>query len=182
MTLLLVTRNVQKAQRLQALLDRPIRHVALDLPELQSIHVHNVIEHKARAAYAHLEEPVLVEDTILSFQAWNGVPGALIRWVLDTVGVEGICKMLHDYEHLEATAEVCLGYCDGETFRAFPGTIEGQVVRTPRGDNGFGWDPLFIPRGWNKTLAEMTEDEKEQISLRKEVVGQLRRFLDEQDT
>jgi non-canonical purine NTP pyrophosphatase (RdgB/HAM1 family) len=180
MTLFLVTSNVQKAQLVQALLDRPVRHVALDLPELQDIHVHNVIEHKVRAAYAHLEEPVLVEDTSLSFQAWNGLPGALIRWFLDTVGVEGICKMLHEYEQLEASAEVCLGYCDGETFRAFSAAIAGHVVRTPRGENGFGWDPLFVPQGWNKTFAQMTEREKEQISLRKGAVQELRRFLEEQ--
>jgi XTP/dITP diphosphohydrolase len=182
MTLLLVTSNSDKAQSIQVLLERPIQHVALDLVELQAINVRNVIEHKARLAYAQLGQPVLVEDTSLSFRAWNGLPGALIRWFLDTVGVEGICKMLHEYEQLDATAEVCLGYCDGERFHAFSSTVEGQIVRTPRGGNGFGWDPLFMPQGWNKTFAEMTEDEKGQTSLRKGAIQQLRRFLDKQGT
>jgi len=180
MTLTLVTSNANKARLIQVLLERPIQHVALDLPEIQAIDVREVIEHKARTAYAQLGQPVLVEDTSLSFHAWNGLPGALIRWFLDTVGVEGICKMLQAYEQLDATAEVCFGYCDGENFQVFSAIIEGEIVRSPRGEHGFGWDPLFMPHAWNKTFAEMTDDEKKQTSLRKGAVEKLRHFLDEQ--
>jgi non-canonical purine NTP pyrophosphatase (RdgB/HAM1 family) len=91
----------------------------------------------------------------------------LIRWFLETVGNEGICKMLQGYEQLEATAETCLGYFDGETFVSFSGVVEGYITRTPRGHNGFGWDPIFIPRGWHKTFAEMTPEEGESVSMRR---------------
>jgi XTP/dITP diphosphohydrolase len=57
--------------------------------------------------------------------------------------------------------------------------VTGQIVRTPRGSGGFGWDPIFMPDGWEKTFAEMTV-EKNLVSMRKVAVAQLKAFLDEQ--
>lgn len=179
MELLLVTSNENKAKRIQAILGHPVQHLNLDLLEIQAIHVREVIEHKARAAYAQVGRLVVVEDTSLTFHAWNGLPGALIRWFLETVGNEGICKMLEGYSNVAATAEACIGYFDGVEFHAFSGTVEGQIARTPRGANGFGWDPIFIPIGWDKTFGEMTPEEKEVVSMRKVATLKLKAFLDE---
>lgn len=94
MDILLATSNEHKAKTVQSVLGRPVQHIKLDLPEIQAIDVKEVIEQKARVAYHLVGKPVLVEDTSLSLQAWNGLPGALIRWFLETVGNEGICRML----------------------------------------------------------------------------------------
>jgi XTP/dITP diphosphohydrolase len=179
MEILLATSNEHKANAVQAVLGRPVQHINIDLPEIQALDVRGVIEHKAREAYRRVGKPVLVEDTSLSVQAWNGLPGALIRWFLETVGNEGICKMLEGYEQVEATAETCLGYFDGENFVSFSGLVEGRIARQPRGHNGFGWDPIFIPRGWDKTFAEMTPEEKRSlVSMRTEAVLKLKAFLE----
>jgi non-canonical purine NTP pyrophosphatase (RdgB/HAM1 family) len=178
MQFLLATSNPHKAAAFQAVLTRQVDHIHIELPELQAVDVKEVIEHKARAAYRLVGKPVLVEDTGLSFHAWNGLPGALIRWFLETVGNNGICKMLEGYAQLDATAETCLGYFDGAEFRSFSGFVQGTIARTPRGAGGFGWDPIFIPNGWPKTFAEMTEAESASISMRRIALSKLRAYLD----
>ena len=179
MEILLATSNKHKAQQIQALLGRPVQHIELDLPEVQAIDVQAVIEHKAREAYRQVGKPVLVEDTSLALHVWHGLPGALIRWFLETVGNNGICKMLEGYEHLAATAETWIGYFDGDAFVSFSGVVEGSIARSPRGNGGFGWDPIFVPTGWDKTFAEMTHEEGEAVSMRKAAVLKLQMFLDE---
>ncbi|MFN8494372.1 MAG: non-canonical purine NTP pyrophosphatase [Caldilineaceae bacterium] len=179
MELLLATGNQHKAQQIQAVLGRSVQPIKLELPEVQAIDVHAVIEQKAKEAYRQLGKPVLVEDTSLAIHAWNGLPGALIRWFLETVGNEGICEMLAAFEHLEATAETCIGYFDGDAFRAFSGAVEGRIARSPHGSGGFGWDPIFIPNGWDKTFAEMTQEEGNTVSMRKVAILKLQAFLDE---
>lgn len=181
MDVLLATSNEHKARAIQSLLGRQVQHVKLDLPELQALEVREVIEAKARAAYELVGKPVLVEDTSLSVHAWNGLPGALIRWFLETVGNVGLCRMLAAYDQLEATAETCLGYYDGRDFVSFSGVVQGHISREPRGNNGFGWDPIFIPNGCTKTFAEMTSGEKAEFaSMRTIAVLKLKAFLDKQ--
>lgn len=98
MDILFVTSNKHKAKAVQSILGRRVQQIDLDLPEIQAIDVQEVIERKARAAYHLIGMPVLVEDTSLSLSAWNGLPGALIRWFLETVGNKGVCQMLASYE------------------------------------------------------------------------------------
>jgi len=88
--------------------------------------------------------------------------------------------MLEGYEQLEATAETCLGYFDGDAFVSFCGVVEGQIARQPRGNLGFGWDPIFIPNGWDKTFAEMTPEEGAAVSMRRAAGLKLRDYLDGQ--
>jgi XTP/dITP diphosphohydrolase len=180
MKLLLATSNENKAREVEFVLGRSVQSVKVDLPEIQAIDVKDIIENKARAAYQLVGEPVLVEDTGLTFRAWNGLPGALIRWFITTVDNAGLCKMLENYENREATAETCIGYFDGEKLFTFSGTIDGQIVMTPRGNGGFGWDAVFQPNGWAKTFAEMTAEEKDSVSMRKIAVLKLKQFLDDQ--
>ena len=178
MDILLATGNEHKIREFQQLLDRPVQPIKVVLAEIQAVEVKAVIEAKVREAYQLVGKPVFVEDTGLAFAAWNGLPGALIRWFLDRVGNEGLCQMLQSYEQTAATAETCIGYFDGNECHIFRGVVTGQIVRTPRGSGGFGWDPIFVPDGWEKTFAEMTE-EKNLISMRKLAVAQLKAFLGE---
>lgn len=178
MDILLATGNEHKIREFQQLLDRPVQPIKVELAEIQAVEVKAVIEAKVREAYQLVGKPVFVEDTGLAFAAWNGLPGALIRWFLDRVGNEGLCQMLQSYEQTAATAETCIGYFDGNECHIFRGVVTGQIVRTPRGSGGFGWDPIFVPDGWEKTFAEMPE-EKNLISMRKLAVAQLKAFLGE---
>jgi non-canonical purine NTP pyrophosphatase (RdgB/HAM1 family) len=167
------TGNPGKLEELQDILPLPVHQIDLDLPEVQALAVADVVEAKAREAYRQTDGPVLIEDTGLHFEAWDGLPGALIKWFLKTVGNAGLCQMMEGWENRAATAITILGFFDGNAFHSFAGEIKGRIVETPRGDGGFGWDPVFEPQGWHKTFAEMSVEEKNAISMRRRAADKL---------
>ncbi len=120
---------------------------------------------------------MLFEDTSLYFQAWNDLPGALVRWFLDTIGCEGICKMMSIFDDRTAYAESVVGIFDGKKLITAEGRVKGTIPQKPRGDLGFGWDPIFIPNGQDKTYGEMTSEEKSIGSMRKIALEKLRSIL-----
>lgn len=85
----LITGNPGKAREYSTILGIEVTATRLDLVEIQSLDVATVVERKATDAYAKLHRPVLVDDTGLALDAWNGLPGALVAWFLDTVGTQG---------------------------------------------------------------------------------------------
>lgn len=178
MELLIATSNKNKVEQIQATLEHPLRQIDIDLPEIQAIAVQEVIEEKAREAYRQVGQAVLVEDTGLYVDAWNGLPGALVRWFLQSVGTEGICQMLAKFNDRSARAETCIGFYDGEVFHSFSGSVEGSIARWPRGEHGFGWDPLFIPAGSEKTFAEIPPAEKIEIDMRRLATLELKAYLE----
>ncbi|MEM7129888.1 MAG: non-canonical purine NTP pyrophosphatase [Chloroflexota bacterium] len=177
MKLAIATSNVNKVNQIESHLGRPLQQIDIDLPEIQAVQVRDVIEEKTRTAFEQVGHPVLVEDTGLYIHAWNGLPGALIRWFLKSVGTQGICQMLAEFEDRSAKAETCIGFCDGNEFHCFSGTVEGSIARSPRGDYGFGWDPIFIPSGSDKTFAEVPPEEKLAIDMRRVAALELKSFL-----
>lgn len=162
----LITGNEGKVREFERLLGIDLHHQKLDLPELQTTDVKIVAQQKAEAAFALLGTACLVDDTGLTINAWGELPGALIRWFLDNVGNEGILKMLSADTPRTATVTTALGYCDENGSRVFTGEVHGTVASEPRGDNGFGYDAIFVPDGQQKTFAEMTSHEKDMHSMR----------------
>jgi non-canonical purine NTP pyrophosphatase (RdgB/HAM1 family) len=177
MEIAIATGNANKVREIQAILGCPVRQVVVDLPEIQGVDVAEVIRHKARAAHALAGGPVLVEDTGLYFNTWNGLPGALIRWFMDSVGNEGLCRMLDAFPDRSAVARTCIGLFDGAQDHVFTGEIHGSIAHSPRGMTGFGWDAIFIPAGWQKTFGEGAPAEKQAISMRRLAVEELRQYL-----
>ncbi|ALG12259.1 hypothetical protein AOZ06_40195 [Kibdelosporangium phytohabitans] len=159
------------------MLERPLESVKLNLPETQEVDVVAVAKAKAEAAYAQLREPVLVDDTGLTVHEWGKLPGAFIAWFLDNVGNEGIIKMLSGWDGRDASVTTAIGFCDGTTTKVFEGTVKGTISEAVRGGNGFGYDPIFIPIGSNKTFAEMTDDEKDKVSMRRLALEQVKSWL-----
>lgn len=168
-----ITGNPEKIRECERMLGVELAHETLPLEEIQALDVGVVVSHKARAAYAALERPVLVEDTGLAFTAWNGLPGALIAWFLDSVGVHGVCRMLEGEANRAATATSVFAYCDAGGVRTFAGTVAGQVPDRPRGTSGFGWDAIFAPQGSDLTFAEMDAAEKDRWSMRRRALESL---------
>ena len=140
--------------------------------EPQAVDLDVVVRAKAQEAYDLVAAPVRVEDTGLFFHAWNGLPGALIKWFVQYVGVDGICAMLRASPDRSATAQTLVGYHDGDV-KVFSGAVRGRIADSPRGDGGFGFDSIFIPEGSDKTFAEMRADEKDQYSMRKRALQAL---------
>ena len=178
MTITFITGNPAKAKYLSDYFHIPVTHRKLDLPEIQSLDLREVVEDKTRRAYEAVGSPVLVEDVSVTFHALKRLPGPLIKWFLETLGNEGLCKLLDGYDDRSARAEVMYGYCDGGEVRVFHGSVEGTIAEHPRGDTNFGWDPVFIPEGHSKTTwAEMTSDEKHATSMRRIALEELGKYL-----
>jgi XTP/dITP diphosphohydrolase len=156
-----VTTNEHKRGEVEEILGVALGRADLDLPEIQAIDPAEVAAQKARAARAALGDtdlPVIVEDSGLMVDAWGGFPGALTRWVIESVGNEGLLRMLAPGEDRSARAVcvVALAEVDGKV-RTFRGEVRGTVADSPRGEGGFGYDPVFVPEWSMVTYAEMGE-------------------------
>ena len=161
MKAIFVTTNEHKRREVQQILGVALESVDLDLPEIQAIDPAEVAAEKARSAREALGDtdlPVLVEDSGLMVDAWDGFPGALTKWVMKSVGNEGLLRMLAPNEDRSARAVCVVAVADtGGTVRTFRGEVQGTVAEKPRGEGGFGYDPVFVP-GWSSmTYAEMGE-------------------------
>jgi non-canonical purine NTP pyrophosphatase (RdgB/HAM1 family) len=163
---LFVTHSRHKLAEAERYLGRKLKHFGLDLPELQSIDVEEVAVHKVKHANAALQRPVLVDDTGLYVDAWNGMPGALVKWFMQRVGDRGFCDMMMQFPIRSARAKTVLATCDDETINIYIGMVVGSIAPEPRGE-GFSWETIFIPEGCTKTLAEMTPEEKDPHSVRR---------------
>lgn len=160
-----VTGRPEKALE-AARLGFPFERIDLDLPEPQSLDPSEVAEAKARAAFERLGRSVLVEDSGLAVDAWGGFPGALVKWLEKSAGLEGIARMLDGFPDRGARAVCAIACFDGERLYAARGVAPGSIAAAPRGAQGFGWDALFVPRGSDRTFAEMSPAEKDRVSHR----------------
>lgn len=171
-----ITGNRHKLQEVEAVLGK-MRHVNLDLPELQELEPRKVVIAKAQAALQQGYAPVLIEDTSLSLLALNGLPGPLIKWFLKALGGEGVHQLAASKNDFRAEVRTIFGLALGpQSFIYGEGTVMGQVV-APRG-SGFGWDAIFQPDGSGKTMGEMSPEEKASFSMRVKALHDLRAQLE----
>lgn len=125
-----------------------------------------VAREKVQVAWERLRRPVLVEDSGLEILAWGGFPGALVKWLEKSAGLDGIVRMLEPFPDRRARAVCVIACFDGEQLSTARGVTEGAIAPAPRGRGGFGWDPIFVPRGSEKTFAELPPVEKDAVSHR----------------
>ena len=172
-----ITSNKGKFEEVRAILSE-IEQLDIDLLEMQEIDAHAVIRAKLEAAYAHHNGEFIVEDLSLHLECLNGLPGPLIKWFLKTIGNEGLVEIASKFGNDKATAKAMIGYArSADDIHFFEGVIEGRIV-PPRGEGGFGWDSIFLPDGYDKTFGEMTQEEKNAISMRRIAVNKLKGYLE----
>ncbi|MFB6074342.1 MAG: non-canonical purine NTP pyrophosphatase [Haloarculaceae archaeon] len=204
-----VTTNPGKVREASQYLDADLEQFDYDYPELQAPDLETVAAHGARAAYRAAGEPVIVDDSGLFVDAFDGFPGPYSSYVEDHLGIERVWRLAEPEDDHAAAFRCVVAYCDGEDFaatpepvdrerrgqdlgaderatattdaqvsggdadgkdanetlpvRLFAGVVPGTIV-APRGDGGFGFDPIFEYDG--RTFAEMTPDEKNAVSHR----------------
>lgn len=177
------TGNENKLKEVVAILEAghplpfKVRRADVDLPELQG-EPEDIAKEKCRLAAEQIGGAVMVEDTSLCFNAYKGLPGPYIKWFLGKVGPEGLWKMLAGFEDKTAYAQCIFVYTPGpETEpKIFVGRTPGQIVQ-PKGQTTFGWDPVFLPDGYDQTYAELEKKVKNTISHRYRALDQLRTYL-----
>jgi len=172
-----ITGNQNKAEYLAKLLDFPILHQKVELDELQSLDLRTIVDHKARQAYRAVGSPVLVEDVSLEFTALGRFPGTFIKFLIDEVPFETICRMLDGLQR-DAVARCVFGYYDGKKVTFFEGELGGLIAQHPAGENGFGWDKIFIPNGYSVTRAELSKADDEKTYMQIKPFAELRSFFE----
>ncbi len=162
----LVTGNPNKIAEARRLCGVELEAVELELPEIQSLDLEEVLRAKGEEAFRRLRRPLIVEETGLELAALNDFPGPLVKWMLTAVGHEGIARVAQALGDTRATARCQLLLVDAETSLLADGVTRGHLVLPPRGEGGFGWDPVFQPEEETRTYAELAEDEKDRLSHR----------------
>lgn len=156
-----ITGNQHKADYLARQLGIQLNHQKVELDELQSTDLHVIVEHKLRQAYDIVQAAVLVEDVSLEYTALKGLPGPYIKWFINNAGLEASCRILDGFEDRSAIVKTTFGYFDGDVMHFFDSQCPGTISTEPRGENGFGFDAIFIGDGTHVTRAEMSPEENE---------------------
>jgi XTP/dITP diphosphohydrolase len=168
-----------RAKEVSRILNIPVEILETEIEEIQEINLEKVALNKLNQAFGIVKGPVIIDDISLEISAWNGFPGPLIKWMLksenDTANL--LLRLLKNEENRKAIAKLAIGYHDGKNPYLFIGEIDGEISKEIRGENGFGWDPVFIPDGEAKTFAEMSGEEKDKISHRRIALNKLSDFL-----
>lgn len=151
----LITGNKDKLAEAKRLLGFDVNHIQLDLDELQGLDAEKIAEHKARQGFKETGKPIIVWDQSIYISALNDFPGPLIKWFWTSVTLEKICQIAALLGDNKIKAQSILTFYDGSEMKSFIGEASGTLPDVPRGDKGFGWDPIFIPNGPTLTYAEM---------------------------
>ena len=176
MKITVVTSNPHKADEVRAFFSGlvEVAHVSMDIPEYRHDDVGEIARKKAEYAFTELGTPVMVDDTGFFIAALNGFPGPYAGYVLATLGNGGILKLMDGVRDREAYFETAVAWADAAGIRVFRGRIDGVIV-APRGNYGFGYDPIFEVDG--RTLAERDIGEKNRISHRARALSAMRDWL-----
>ena len=175
----LVTGNRSKIAEARLALGADLEAVELDLPEIQSLDLIEILRSKADEAWRQIGRPLVIEDVSLELAAFNGFPGPMIKWMLQALGAEGMARAAHALGDARALARCGLLYRDAERTVAAEGLTEGELILPGRGGHGFGWDPVFLPRGETRTFAEISGKEKDAVSHRGKAWRELMKRLAE---
>ncbi len=134
--------------------------------EIQSMDLAEISEKAALLGYLYLGKPVMVEDAGLFIEALNGFPGPYSSYVYKVLGINGILKLLGGVSDRRAYFLSATTIIYKPCIITERGRVDGYISIEPRGDKGFGFDPIFIPEGSDMTFAEMSIDEKNKYSHR----------------
>ncbi len=188
MDLCFATNNRHKLEEISRKLDGKHRLITLEeigfsgeLPEHQDTLEGNSLE-KALYVHEHYHINCFADDTGLLVNALDGMPGV---WSARFAGprkdpvanMELLLKKMEGIEDRRAQFKTVITLILDGKVHQFDGAVKGFITKKPRGDHGFGYDPVFLPEGYSKTFAEMTLEEKNEISHRTKAIMKLVDYL-----
>ena len=187
--LVFATNNAHKLEEVAAILGDQVELLSLndiscqtDIPETAETLEGNALL-KSSYIYKNYHLDCFADDTGLEVEALNGAPGVYSARYAGGEGHDAqanMLKLLHELEGKEnrkAQFRTAISLIlDGKEY-LFEGVIKGEIIKVKRGDSGFGYDPVFMPEGYDRTFAELGNDIKNQISHRALAVQKLCEFL-----
>jgi XTP/dITP diphosphohydrolase len=167
--------KVIEAENIFKNFDIELEHIDLGYCEPQGT-LEDVAKFGAKYACRKLNKSVIVEDAGLFIKSLNGFPGVYSSYVQDTLGNKGILKLMNGIDDRYAEFRSVIGYCAPKSEpKVFLGRVKGQIALEEKGNLGFAFDPLFYVKEEGKTFGELTTEEKNQFSHRK---NSLQQFID----
>ena len=163
-TITYVTGNwakIESAKKALTPLGYEVNNIKMDTIEIQADDVEEVAKFSAKWASEQLKCDILKNDTGLFIEALNGFPGTYTHYADDTIGEDGILKLLDGIENRNAYFKEVLAYCEygGEPI-TFIGITKGIIAKEKSGKYGWSWDFIFIPEGEDKTLGCFPDNER----------------------
>jgi len=178
----LATGNVHKfheARHVLAEFNIAVAMLNIKAKEIQDDDVENVAKASAVEVAKNSNLPIIVEDSGLFINALKGFPGPYSSYVYRTIGVEGILKLMEGLSNRNAHFRSVIAYCTPQNREpiCFTGEVHGKIALEARGSSGFGFDPVFEPKGGEgKTFAEMDMAEKNRFSHRAKALRKFARW------
>ena len=191
--LVLSTNNIHKVEEIKDILkDLPIEVLSkkdLGLEELDVVEDGTTLEEnsikKAKALSNKTDYMVMADDSGLFVEALNGVPGVYSSRYAGEEGndLKNNKKLIKELENIPlenrngSFKTVIALVTEEKQALTVRGECKGHIISSPRGENGFGYDPLFIPEGYNETFGELGEEVKNKISHRAKALEEIRKTL-----
>jgi XTP/dITP diphosphohydrolase len=175
------TTNPGKKKEISDILKSDLEFIELGLDEVQSMDIAYVSKKKSEEAFSLLKKPVITDDVGVFIEAWNGFPGPFAKYILETLGNKNILKLLENEKNRNVVVKSAVSYHDGKIVHTFIGVVEGKLAFTEKGDYGWGFDPIIIPKGEKRTFGQMKPQEKNSISHRRKALDMFKQFLDSQN-
>jgi XTP/dITP diphosphohydrolase len=186
--LIVATRNAHKTREIQRILGAnfTVRDLSAYPETPETAETGKTLEEnavlKATAASRQLPGLVVADDSGLEVDALGGAPGIYsARYAGQTASdKQNIDKLVSELARIERVKKSARFRCvialarEGKLLGAFEGVVEGVIVDSPRGTSGFGYDPLFMPRGFGKTFGQLSASEKDRVSHRAHALAKLR--------
>ena len=186
--LLFATSNKNKVLEIKKVLPKEFNIKSLDdigfceeVPENENTIEGNAI-FKANYIYKKYNLNVFADDTGLEVDSLNGKPGVhSARYAgiskNSTDNINKLLKKLKNKKNRKARFKTIIALILNSKIHTFEGVVEGIITKKPKGENGFGYDPVFIPRGYTKTFGELSLEEKNSISHRSLAMNKLIDFI-----
>jgi XTP/dITP diphosphohydrolase len=166
-----VTGNEHKFEEMRSIMKEKgidSERIDYDYPEVQSDELEIIASEGARHSREVLGRAIVVEDSGLFINALNGFPGPYSSYVQQKIGNEGILKVMIGIKDRSAFFKSVVAFCEPKRAPVlFKGVVHGRIIEEIRGENGFGYDPIFAPNDKTKTFGEMEMEEKNEISHRR---------------
>lgn len=164
MKITLVTGNWAKLAQAKEILEplgHEITNVKMDTPEIQADSVEEVAAYSAKWASEQLKCSVVKNDTGIMIDALGGFPAAYTHYVGDTIGIDGILKLMKGIENRKARFIQALAFCEyGKEPVVFNSITEGTISKRKSGKYGWSYDFIFIPEGQEKTLGNFPDEKR----------------------
>jgi XTP/dITP diphosphohydrolase len=161
--------NYNKYIEIQSVLQRyaiDVHFFRILLTEIQSNFLIEIAIEKSKSAFKEISKPIIVEDDGLFIDELKGFPGQYSSYSFETIGYDGVLKLLIDSKTRTAYFRSVFAFYDGEILQSFVGEIKGKIAHRPMG-KGWGYDPIFIPDGSELTFGQLhQENKKEDFSHR----------------